>query len=100
MLIHSVYFWLKPELTDAQRAEFRNGVESLRGVKAVDQLYVGAPAAEIPERAVLDKSFSVTLTAVMKDIAAHNSYQKDPLHLAFLDQFRTYWTKVQIYDAE
>jgi hypothetical protein len=46
MLYHCVYFWLKPELTAAQRADFRrNGVESLAGIKAVDKVSVGAPAA-------------------------------------------------------
>jgi len=32
-------------------------------------------------------------------MAGHDIYQVDPLHKAFLDSFRTFWTKVQIYDA-
>jgi hypothetical protein len=99
MLIHTVYFWLKPELTDAQRAEFRRGVESLAGIPSVEKLYVGAPAMGIPARPVVDQSFSIGLTAVMRDVAGHDIYQKHPLHLAFLENFRTFWTRVQIYDA-
>jgi hypothetical protein len=38
MLIHSVFFWLKSELTDAQRAEFRRGVESLAAIPHVHQV--------------------------------------------------------------
>ena len=38
--------------------------------------------------------------AVCKDIAAHDAYQIDPIHLAFVNTFKTFWNKVQIYDAE
>ena len=99
MLIHSVYFWLKPDLTAAQRATFRKGVESLGGIKSVKQLYVGTPAAT-EKRPIIDASYSVALTVVVKDVAGHDAYQVDPLHLAFVDKFKTYWTRVQIYDSE
>lgn len=99
MLVHTVYFWLKPELTPAQRAEFRRGVESLAAVESVDKLYVGAPAA-IAKRPVVDDSYSVSLTAIMKDVAAQNAYQVDPRHVAFVNTFKAFWTRVQIYDAE
>jgi hypothetical protein len=99
MLIHTVYFWLKPELTPAQRAEFRRGVESLAAIKGIEKLYIGAPAA-VTKRPVVDDSYSVGVTAVMKDLAAQNAYQVDPIHVAFVNTFKTYWAKVQIYDAE
>ncbi len=98
MLIHSVYFWLKPELTEAQRADFRRGVESLAGVKSADQVYVGVPAP-VPSRPVLDASYAVALTVMFRNLAALDAYLTDPLHLAFLNTYRTYWTRVQIYDA-
>ncbi len=99
MLIHSVYFYLKPELTDAQRADFRKGVETLTTIKCVDQVFVGTPAG-VPDRPVVDKSFAVGLTVLCKDVAAHNAYQVDPIHLAFVEKYRSCWTRVQIYDAE
>lgn len=99
MLVHTVYFWLKPELTAAQRADFRAGVESLAKIKAVAQCLVGTPAKTV-KRPIIDDSYSVALTVVCKDIAAHDEYQVDPLHLAFIEKFKTYWFKVQIYDAE
>jgi hypothetical protein len=98
MLVHTVYFWLKPELTDAQRAEFRRGVESLGGIKAVAQIYVGTPAAT-ERRPIIDSSYSVALTVICKDVAAHDAYQIDPIHLAFVNACKTFWTRVQIYDA-
>jgi hypothetical protein len=99
MLIHTVLFWLKPELTAAERTEFRRGVESLGKSKNVEKVYVGAPAA-VPDRPVVDKTFSVGLAVICRDVAAHNAYQVDPVHLAFVARFKTYWTRVQIYDAE
>ena len=99
MLVHTVYFWLKPELTQAQRADFRRGVESLAGIKAVEKSYVGTPA-QTTKRPIIDDSYSVALTVVCKDIAAHDAYQVEPTHLAFVEKFKTFWTRVQIYDAE
>jgi hypothetical protein len=99
MLVHTVYFWLKPELTPAQRAEFRRAVETLGAIKSVEKVYVGVPAG-VPDRPIVDKSFSVALTVICKDVAAHDAYQVDPIHLAFVNQCKTFWTRVQIYDAE
>jgi hypothetical protein len=99
MLVHTVYFWLKPELTAAQRADFRRGVESLSAIKVVEKIYVGAPAAT-SQRPIIDDSYAVALTVLCKDVAAHDAYQIDPIHRAFVEKFNTFWTRVQIYDAE
>ena len=98
MLIHTVFFWLKPELSAEQRSEFRRAVETLGGIKAVDKIYVGTPAAT-ERRPIIDASYDVALTVVCRDVAAHDAYQVDPLHLAFVEQCKTFWTRVQIYDA-
>jgi hypothetical protein len=99
MLFHCVYFWLKPELTAAQRAEFRRGVESLAAIKSVAHTSIGVPAAT-SRRPVIDHSFDVALIVQCKDVAAEAAYQIDPIHLVFVEKFKTYWTKVQIYDSE
>jgi Stress responsive A/B Barrel Domain. len=99
MLVHTVYFWLKPELNDEQRAAFRRGVESLKNIKAAEAVYVGAPAATA-KRPVVDDSYSVALTVVCNGVAGHDAYQVDPIHLKFVEEFKGYWTRVLIYDAE
>ena len=98
MLVHTVYFWLKPELTAQQRAQFRQGVESLGGIKAVEKMYVGTPA-KTEKRPIIDDSYSVALTVICKYISGHDAYQVDPIHLAFVNNFKTFWNRVQIYDA-
>ncbi|MFT3869855.1 MAG: Dabb family protein [Nibricoccus sp.] len=60
-------------------------------------VYVGTPAT-LPERPVRDSSYTFALTVLFKDIASHDAYQIDPLHKAFLQEFSSFWARVQIYD--
>ena len=99
MLFHCVYFWLKPELTAAQRAEFRRGVETLTGIKSVEKVSIGVPAGTTP-RPVIDHSYDVALIVQCRDVAAEAAYQVDPIHLAFVEKFKGFWTRVQIYDSQ
>ena len=99
MLFHCVYFWLKPELTAAQRADFRRGVESLAAIKSVVATSIGGPAPTTA-RLVIDHSFDVALIVQCRDVAAEAAYQIDPIHLAFVAQFKSRWTRVQIYDSQ
>ncbi len=99
MLVHSVYFYLVPELTAAQRAEFRKGVETLGTISSVEKVYIGTPAP-VPDRPVIDKSFGIALTVICKDVAAHDAYQTDAIHLAFIAKHKHCWTRVQVYDSQ
>lgn len=99
MLVHTVYFWLRPDLTAAQIADFRRGVTTLGTIKSVDQFFLGTPA-KTEKRPIIDDSYSFGITIICKDIAAHDRYQVDPIHLKFIADCKAYWTKVQIYDAE
>ena len=99
MLVHAVYFWLKPELTEVQRAAFRRGVESLTAIKSVEQAYIGPPA-RTPKRPVIDDSYSLALIVLCRDVVAQDAYQVDPIHLKFVEEFSSFWTRVQIYDSE
>lgn len=99
MLVHTVVFWLRKDLTPAQREEFlRQGLESLRPIKSVRELHIGAPAP-IPPRPVVDASYTFAITAIFNDVAAHDAYQVDPVHKAFVERFKPCWERVQIYDA-
>ncbi len=99
MLVHSVYFWLKPELSPGQRARFRAEVEKLAAIRTIEKIYVGAPAT-VPERGVTDRTFDVALTILFSNGAAHDSYQVDPVHLSFVEGNREAWARVQVYDSE
>lgn len=98
MLVHSVFFWLRKDLSPEQRDAFRKGLESLAGIAAAEAVYVGTPAAT-PPRPVIDSSYDFALNVLLKDVAAHDAYQADPVHLAFVAEFKSCWDRVQIYDA-
>jgi hypothetical protein len=99
MLVHSVYFWLKPELDKAARARFVGEVRKLGAIGTIERILVGTPAS-VPERSVTDRSFDVALTIIFRDGAAHDAYQVDPIHLAFVEACRLSWVRVQVYDSE
>jgi len=98
MIIHSVFFWLKPELSDEQRVAFRAAAESLRTIPSVRSLFLGTPAL-IPARPVVDASYTYALSITFDDIPGHDAYQVHPAHRAFVDKNRDLWERVQIYDA-
>ncbi len=97
MVIHSVYFWLKPELSEQDRNAFWEGAKSLLTIRSVANGYVGKPA-ETESRPIIDSSYDCALIVMFSDLEAHDVYQADPIH----DAFRTLshlWERVQIYDA-
>ncbi|HVW22853.1 MAG TPA: Dabb family protein [Opitutaceae bacterium] len=98
MLIHSVYFWLRPDVSPAQRSEFRQALQGLEKIPAVEKVHVGAPAAT--ERSShVDHTFTFALTVFFRDVAAHDAYQVDPLHWAFVNAHEKLWTKVVVFDS-
>ncbi|MBO0721362.1 MAG: Dabb family protein [Blastocatellia bacterium] len=96
MFVHSVYFWLKPDLTEEQHATFRERMRALSAIESVRQCYIGPPAAT--DRPVIDRSYSCALIVVFDDQQGHDHYQDHPIH----DRFRecsNLWSKILIYDA-
>jgi hypothetical protein len=98
MIIHSVFFWLKADLSEEQRAAFRAAVGSLREIPGARSLFLGTPAL-IPSRPVVDASYTYALSITFDDVAGHDAYQVHPTHRAFVDNNRDLWDRVQIYDA-
>jgi hypothetical protein len=98
MLSHVVLFWLKPDLNDAQRADFRVQVNTLATIPGVIQCHIGTPSST--DRPVIDRTYSVGLNLIFPNMAAHDVYQVHPVHLAFVEKCKSMWTKVVIYDFE
>ncbi|EOR93444.1 hypothetical protein ADIARSV_3383 [Arcticibacter svalbardensis MN12-7] len=84
-------------MTTDQKTAFRQSLEALKGVETANSVYIGTPAPI--ERAVVDSSYTYSLTVIFDDLAGHDVYQTHPLHLAFLDSFKVYFEKIVIYDA-
>lgn len=98
MLVHSVYFWLKSDISEADRARFRQGLEALASIETVQALYVGQP---IPStRPVVDSSYSFGLTVIFQDKAGLDVYGPSDTHQAFLKEFGGFWDRILIYDTQ
>jgi len=96
-MIHTVYFWLKPEVDAASRADFARGADALASAPTVLQYYGGGPAAT-PARDVTDHSFDYCIHLFFADEAAHEAYQVDPIHLKFVDEQADKFGTVKVLD--
>lgn len=97
MFVHAVYFWLREDLTSAERHQYEAGLRSLRGIEGVEQGYIGAPAPT--DRPVIERGYSRALVLVFADQQAHDAYQVHPVHDAFRADCGSYWTAVKIFDS-
>ena len=97
MFIHSVYFWLRDDLSAEARQRFVDGIRSLTTIESVAQGFIGTPAAT--DREIIDRSYSYALVVSFADEVAHEVYQVHPVHDRFREQCGTFWTTVRIYDS-
>lgn len=98
-MIHNVYFWLKPDLSDEQCATFETELMHLLEIDYLEHGFVGKPAAT-EARPVTDHSFSYSLTLHFKNMTDHEFYQKDcPKHKRFVDTCKAFWERVVVYDS-
>ena len=98
-MAHTVYFWLKDGLTDADRKSFEAGMKSLAGAPTVRRVFTGAPAAT-PSRGVVDNSFDYNLVLWFDDVAGHDAYQVSETHLKFVADHEAKFDVVKVFDNE
>jgi hypothetical protein len=98
MLIHSVYFWFKPDADAQVVARFEDGLRRLVTIPEVREAYFGPPEA-VPARAVVDQSYAWALVERFDSVADHDAYQAHPIHEEFLETFKPTWDRVQVFDV-
>jgi len=99
MLIHNVFFWLKPETTAGEIADFEAGLASLLADSGVRAGYYGPPGATAP-RPVVETTYSYGLVLIFDDAAAEARYQDAPVHVKFLQDHKPKFEKVVVYDVQ
>lgn len=97
MFVHAVYFWLRDDLTSAQKRQFEDGLESLRHIEGVRHACIGVPAAT--DRPVIERSYSRALTLIFDDEAGHDAYQVAPVHDRFRKDCGSLWKSIRIFDS-
>ena len=98
-IAHMVYFSLvdnSPEQVQHLLAEMKKYLDGHPGLE-----FFGCGTL-VPDlsRPVNDKGFDVSLHTVFADRAAHDAYQIDPRHLAFIEKNKANWKQVRVFDSD
>lgn len=97
--IHNVYFWLKkdadPKIIETFKTE---ALPALAEVSSIQKVYWGPPA--MTDRSVVDNSYDVAWVTMFADVAGHDAYQIDPIHLKFVEDYSDIFDRVVVYDNE
>ena len=95
--IHHVYFWLKNPDSKEDRAKLIEGLKKLSKVKTIKSFHIGQPAGT--SREVIDGSYAISWFTLFDNGPDQDSYQKDPIHLKFVEECSHLWNKVIVYDS-
>jgi hypothetical protein len=97
VFVHHVYFWLKNPGSAADRDKLVEGLKKLSAVKTIKNFHIGKPAST--SRDVIDGSYAISWLTLFDNDADQESYQKDPIHLKFVEECSPLWQKVIVYDS-
>lgn len=95
--IHTVYFWMKDDITDAEQEEF--GTEALAALtkcSSIYKVYYGPPAHT--PREVVDNSYDYAWICHFRSKEDQDAYQVDPIHTKLVEDYNHLWEKVIVYD--
>ena len=95
--IHHVYFWLKNADSIEDKARLIEGLMKLSKVKTINQFHIGEPADT--NRDVIERSYAISWFVLFDTPQDQESYQTDPIHLKFVEECSSLWTKVIVYDS-
>ncbi len=97
--VHTVFFWLNNPNNLTERKAFEDGVTLLLDQsKFITSSHIGIPA-DTATRPVVDDSYTYCVVITFESKKAHDSYQVDPLHTKFVDENKSLWKKVLVYDS-
>jgi hypothetical protein len=97
IFIHHVYFWLKNAGNASDRDKLVEGLTKLSKVKTIKNFHIGKPAAT--NRDVIDTSYAISWFVLFENDGDQASYQTDPIHLKFVEDYSHLWSKVIVYDS-
>ncbi|SFK82598.1 Stress responsive A/B Barrel Domain [Porphyromonadaceae bacterium KH3CP3RA] len=97
-IIHSVYFWLKPNLTEQEEKQFLTFFDLLKKIPGVSSLVYGKPAPTT-KREVTDNTFSYNLIITFKNMEDINNYETHPEHVKAASEYAKFWDRVQVRDC-
>ena len=96
-VVHHVFFWLKNPSSKEDLKRLLKGLDSLRSIEVIKDIYIGVPAAT-EKRPVIDDSYSASELLIFEDLEAQRIYQEHPVHQQFIADCSSLWQKVVVYD--
>lgn len=96
---HMVFFTLKDQSKPAVDAFVKSCHDNLSEIDGVTYFSVGTRAEDLDEGAVTVKDFDVALHAVFKSKAAKEAYLVDARHKKFVEENRSQFAKVRVFDS-
>jgi len=98
MIGHMVYFQLN-ENSDAAVAKMVAACDKYLKGHPGEVFYAAGSLAKEMNRPVNDRDWDVALQIVFKSKADHDKYADAPRHLQFIDENKSSWKKVRVFDS-
>ena len=95
--VHSVYFYLEPDLSSAQIQAFEVDMAKLAKSPSISKIIIGPPA--MTPRKIVDNSYDYSYIVFFENKAAHDAYQVHALHDQFRKNIEGIVKDVKIYDS-
>jgi hypothetical protein len=96
MFSHVVIFWTDPSKPDAPDEVIAGAKKYLAPIPGVTNFNAGKMVSS--HREVVDQSYQVGLSIQFENKKVQDDYQTHPLHLEFINQCKSLWTNVTVYD--
>lgn len=97
IFIHHVYFWLRNPNSAVDADKLAEGLLKLSAVKTIQRFHIGKPAET--NRDVIERGYALSWFVEFKNATDQASYQTDPIHLKFIEDYSNLWGKVIVYDS-
>ena len=81
----------------ADRDLLAEGLLKLSEVKTIQRFHIGKPADT--NRDVIERGYALSWFVEFKNASEQASYQTDPIHLKFIEDYSYLWSKVIVYDS-
>ena len=97
VFVHHVYFWLANPDSPEDHAALVAGLRKLSHCPGIMEFHIGQPAGT--DRTVIDTSYALSWLVLFATAEDQDNYQVDPIHLAFVKECSSLWSKVVVFDS-
>lgn len=97
-LAHNVFFALKDRSPEKVQ-ELVAACHKYLNVQAGIVFFAAGPICTELDREVNVQDWDVGLHLVFIDKAAHDAYQDDPMHIQFIEEQKSNWSGVRVFDS-